>query len=146
MKKVVLYVVMASMILCNYACSEAKELEEEIEMVCEEVACTAIYMHISLKLEYPNGQPVLLDKSSVFWVSKKRFLEQDLVTWNEGRIWGNYNIVNDKMQKELLNKREIMHFTGYLNGKVVCERDVLVGADCCHVIYLGDKLLTQVIK
>jgi len=49
------------------------------------------------------------------------------------------------MQKELESKKEIMHFTGYLNNEIVCERDVLVGADCCHVNYFGTEPLTQVI-
>jgi hypothetical protein len=102
-------------------------------------------VHILLKLEYPNGQPVLLDSSKVFWVSQNRFLEQNIVSWSEARAWGHYTIVNDGMRKELQNKEEVMRFTGYLNGEIVCERDVLVGADCCHVHYLGTEPLTQVI-
>ena len=39
-----------------------------------------------------------------------------------------------------------MHFTGYLNNKIVCERDVLVGADCCHVDYFGTAPLKQIIQ
>ena len=113
---------------------------------CEGMGCTEIYVHIGLKLEYPDGKPVLLDKSKVFWASKKRYLEQNLVSWNEARVWGSYLIVNDGMRKELQNKKEVMHFTGYLNGKIVCERDVLVGADCCHVVYYGTESLTQIIQ
>ena len=113
---------------------------------CEDVLCTEIYMHIPLKLEYPDGQPVLLDSSKVFWVSENRYLEQDPVHWNEARVWGSYCIVDDRMQKELLNKKEVMHFTGYLNNKIVCERDVLVGADCCHVGYFGTEPLKQIIQ
>jgi len=113
---------------------------------CADVACTKIYMHIYLKLAYPNGQPVLLDSSKVFWINENRYLKQDPVSWNEARVWGCYTIVNDGMQKELKNKEEIMHFTGYLNGTIVCERDVLVGADCCHVNYFGTESLTQIIS
>jgi len=113
---------------------------------CENVPCTEVYMAIPLKLQYPDGQPVLLDSSKVFWVSENRYLEQDAVSWSEGRVWGSYLIVNDGMKKELLNKKEVMHFTGYLNGKIVCERDVLVGADCCHIDYLGTESLIQTIQ
>jgi len=113
---------------------------------CKNALCTDVYMAISLKLQYPDDQPVLLDSSKVFWVSKNYYLEQDSVSWKEGRVWGRYLIVNDGMKKELLNKKEVMHFTGYLNGKIVCERDVLVGADCCHVDYLGTEPLTQTIQ
>ena len=128
------------------------ELENEVEgngennvNGCEDVVCTEIFMHISLKLEYPNEQPVLLDSSKVFWISENRFLEQNTVSWNEARVWGSYLIVNDLMRKELQGKEEIMHFTGYLNGEIVCERDVPVSADCCHVIYLGAESLIQII-
>jgi hypothetical protein len=113
------------------------------EKRCENVICTKEFVVISLKLEYPDGQPVLLDSSKVFWVSENRFIEQknDLSS-----VFGNYTIVDDGMQRELLDKKEIMHFTGYLNGKTVCERDVLVGANCCHVNYLGKESLTQIIQ
>jgi hypothetical protein len=116
------------------------------EKKCENVLCTEVYMAISLKLQYPDEQPVLLDSSKVFWVSENRYLEQDPVLWNAGSICGNYLIVNDGMKKELLDKKEVMRFTGYLYGDIVCERDVLVGADCCHVNYLGTEPLTETIK
>ena len=116
------------------------------EKNCENVACTAEYVAISLKLQYPDEQPVLLDSSKVFWVSENRYLEQDPTSWNEGSKWGSYLIVNDGIKKELLDKKEVMHFTGYLNNTIVCERDVLVGADCCHVMYLGTESLTQIIQ
>jgi len=113
---------------------------------CEDVICSFEYRHISLKLEYPDGKPVLLDKSTVYWVSKKCYLEQNSVSWNAARVWGSYNIINDGMQKTLQNRKEVMRFTGYLKGKIVCERDVLVGANCCHVVYYGTEPLTQIIQ
>jgi hypothetical protein len=121
--------ILAAMVIISVQCHTIKEYEG--------VMCTEIYMHIPLKLEYSDGQPVLLDSSKVFWVSKNRYLEQDSVHWNEARVWGNYCIVDDKMRKELYNKKEVMRFTGYLDGKIICEHDVLVGADHCHVNYLG---------
>jgi len=45
-----------------------------------------------------------------------------------------------------MKKKEVMHFTGYMDGKIVCECDVLVGADRCHVNYLGTDSLTQIIQ
>jgi len=95
---------------------------------------------LTLTLKYPDDQPVSLDSSKVFWVSENRYLEQKI------NFFGRYVIVDDNMQNELLDKREVMRFTGYLNGKIVCERDILVGADCCHVNYLGKETLTQIIQ
>ena len=112
---------------------------------CVDVLCTEIFITISLKLEYPNGQPVLLDDYKVFWVSEKRYLDK-YQHWNEPRVYGHYCIVNDGMKQELFNRKEIMHFTGYLNGKIVCECDVPVSADCCHVVYLGSAPLVQVVN
>jgi hypothetical protein len=112
----------------------------------EEVNCTEEFKLIHLQLEYPDGQSVLLDSSKVFWVNQNRYLEQDTALWNlAAHTWGSYYIVDDGMRKELENEQEVMRFTGYLNGKLVCERDVLVGADCCHVNYLGTESLTIVI-
>lgn len=112
---------------------------------CKDALCTDVLMTIPLKLQSADGQPVLLDSTKVFWVNENRYLEQDPITWNEARLWGSYRIVNDEMRKELQHKEEIMHFTGYLHGTVIYECDVLVGADCCHVNYLGTESLTRII-
>ena len=102
------------------------------------------YRSITLSLKYPDGQPVLLDSNKIFWKKENRFLEQYAI-WDLATGYGSYVIVDDGMLKELENKKEIMRFTGYLNGEIVCERDVLVGADQCHVDYFGKEPLTQII-
>ena len=116
------------------------QCSERQENGCEGVVCTLELRSILLNLKYPDGQPVLLDEYKVFWRSENRFLEQDI-----SRGYGTYSIVDDNMRVELMNKQEIMHFTGYLNGEIVHEQDVLVGADCCHVNYLGTESLIQTI-
>ena len=110
------------------------------EKRCRGKICTEEFLMLTLTLKYPDDQPVSLDSSKVFWVSENRYLEQKI------NFFGRYVIVDDNMQNELLDKREVMRFTGYLNGKIVCERDILVGADCCHVNYLGKETLTQIIQ
>lgn len=112
----------------------------------QDMVCTDIYITISVKLKYPNDQPVLLDSSRVFLVSENRYLEHDSVSWSRARVWGSYCIVNDDMREEFQNKMETMHFTGYKNNKIIYDRDVLVGADCCHVMYLGTEPLEEVIE
>jgi len=129
-------------------CNGKEYISEEVshaDAFYTDIPCTEMLVHILLKFEYPNGQPVLLDSSKVFWVSQNQFLKQNIASWNDSRVYGCYLIVNDVMRKELENRQEIMHFTGYLNGEIVCERDVLVGADRCHVNYLGTEPLTQIL-
>ena len=115
------------------------------EKGCENVLCEEIFKSVSLRLENSDGQPVILDSCKVLWVNENRFLELNFPD-EVLRLMGVYIIVDDGMRKELLNKNEIIHFTGYLNNKIVCEQDVLVSADCCHVYYLGEEPLTQVIN
>ena len=103
--------------------------------------CTLDYRSIVLDLKYPDGQPVLLDSGKVLRVSNNQILS----SWSGVSATGSCRIVDDEMRKELENKKEIMRFTGYLNGEIVFERDVLVGADRCHVQYLGKESLTQII-
>ena len=108
--------------------------------------CTDEYASVLLKLEYPDGQPVILDEGKVFWVSENRYLGNGSGSLYEPRSSGSYYlIVNDGMRSELENRQEIMRFTGYLKGEVVCERNILVSADCCHVLYSGTEPLTQII-
>jgi len=102
--------------------------------------CTKQYVIINIILQNRDGQPVILDSCQLLWVSKN----QKLVTREP--IWpGHYVIVDDMMQQELENKRETIHFTGYLNDEIVYETDVLVGADNCHVKYLGKDPIIRVI-
>ena len=113
---------------------------------CKGLVCDKSFVSVSLNLKYPDGQPVLLDSSKVFWVSQNRYMEKySFSRIYEANPWGNYLIVSDLMREELRNLKEQMRFTGYLNDEIVCERDVLVGADCCHVVYYGTEPLTVVI-
>ena len=109
---------------------------------CNKKMCTCNIAYVILTLKYPDEQPVLLDSGKVLRVSNN----QILYSWNGGvSVTGDCLIVDDDMQKELENKKEIMRITAYLNGKIVCERDVLVSADHCHVKYLGKEPLTHVV-
>jgi hypothetical protein len=111
----------------------------------DEINCTKQFESIGLLLKYSDGEPVLLDSTKVFWISQNRYLEQNSYWWEIARQWGNYIIVDDLMQKELQGKEEVMRFTGYLNDKIIVERDMLVGANYCHIEYLGTESLTIVI-
>ncbi|HOZ30404.1 MAG TPA: hypothetical protein PLL66_05760 [Bacteroidales bacterium] len=122
------------------------EKENDEGQGAQEVFCTADFQYILLKIKYPDGRPYQFDSSKVFWVSENRYLERYSSYRIEGRVRRGYIIVDDIMQEELLNKQEVMHFTGYKNNKVVYERDVLVGADCCHIMYLGTEPLEQIIE
>lgn len=110
---------------------------------CEDLLCDEMFKSVSLHLENSDGQPVILDSCKVFWVNENRFLEHNFL--NEDiealRLKGIYIIVDDGMREELMNKNEVMHFTGYLNNKIFWEQDVPVSADCCHVYYLGKEPL-----
>ena len=110
------------------------------------ITCDESLKIIALTLKYPDEQPVQLDSSKILWVGKSRFLEQNIFSWNEYSKRGWYVIVDDGMKNELRNKRETMRFTGYLNGEVVHQQDVRVGANRCHVEYLGKEPLVQVVE
>jgi len=110
-----------------------------------EVICAGPFKTLIITLKYPNDNPVLLDSSKVFWVGNNSYLEQNPLIWELSRERGIYEIVGDGMRKELQNKKEIMRFSGYLNGDIVCEKDVLVGANNCHIEYLGTEKLIIVI-
>jgi hypothetical protein len=119
--------------------------------ISEPVPCTENFVSISVMLKTPDGLPVLLDSTVVYWVEENRILSQNSVNqnstwWNEARIYGNYVVVDDNMQQQLENRVESMSFKGFLNGETVCEKNVLVGANRCHVQYLGTEQLSQVIE
>jgi len=124
-----------------YSC----EKEDNEGQGSQEVFCTTDLQYILLKLKYPDSRPYQLDSSKVFWVNENRYLERYSTYRRDSHVSGIYIIVNDLMLEDLQNKQEVMRFIGYKNNKVLVERDVLVGADCCHVMYLGTEPLEQVI-
>lgn len=107
----------------------------------KETTCTYDLRSVTLTLQYPDGQAVLLDSGNVLQISTNQIVS----SWSGASASNNYTIVNDNKQEELEGKQETMRFTGFLNGEIVCQRDVLVGADRCHVQYLGKESLVQVI-
>ena len=111
-----------------------------------DINCNAMLVTVMLNLRHPDGQPVVLDSATVFWVSQNQFVEHNPFWWESNRQWGAYTIVSDLMRRELRGKQEIMRFTGYINDEVVFKRDLLVGTDYCHVKYLGTEPLTVVVE
>ena len=112
----------------------------------KEKACTYDFRLITISLTYDDGQPVFLDSCTVFWKNENRYLRTASFSRDELiNSKGYYSIVDDNMQEELEGREEIMHFTGFLNNEIICEKDVLVGADHCHIKYLGTEPLTQTI-
>ena len=112
---------------------------------CNKGGCTLNFESIAITLKYDDGQPVFLDSCTVFWKNKNRYLSTNSFLWDELNSNGSYLIVDDGMQEELENRKEIMRFTGFLNDKIICEKNVLVGANHCHIKYLGTEPLTHTI-
>ena len=133
-RKVVVLVLLITFVLASAQCDKI-------------LPCNKSFDTILLTLKYPDEQPVQLDSSKILWISKNRFLEQQRkLPENDFSERGWYVIVDDRMKEELRNKREIMRFTGYLDGKIVHQQDVQVGANRCHVEYLGKEPLIQIVR
>jgi len=96
--------------------------------------CPAVCINIVLILHYPDGQPVLLDSTKVFWVGQNRYLtlkEHQL----GGGFWGYHGVVTCHTRG--LGRRETMRFTGYLGGEVVHRQYVRIGVNRCGHFYLA---------
>lgn len=109
---------------------------------CKNAICTDVFVSVGIILQYPDQTPVILDSFKVYWQSKDIYL-QNYPSLIEN---GYYPIVTDLMVSELYNKETNLHFIGYLRDQIIFEREVLVGADCCYVQYLGQESLTHVIE
>ena len=134
MKKVILIAaILATILLTLTQCNKDK-------------ICTADFRSVTLTLKYSDEQPVLLDSLTVFWESENRYIRQESISWEGVPPNGDYLIVDDGMQKELEGEKETMRFTGFLDDKVIFKKDILVGADQCHVKYLGKESLVQTIN
>jgi hypothetical protein len=125
MKKIVFFLLIVSI------CSSCKMTDEK-----EEVSCTDDFRSFGIKVQYPDGSPVVLDSFKVVWGDREL---TDLLDWELAQIAGYYPLVDDGLQGELKGLSVSVTAYGYLDGKEVFREDYLVGADECHVAYYDEK-------
>lgn len=114
------------------ACNGHKENERE---ECAMVACTEIYVTLTVSVKNDSGDNVALDS---FEVVDTKTGENLTVNYNDSEYQyykeqGLYPIFSDKYQKQYQNSETTISFKGYISNKVVVDQDFVVGADCCHV-------------
>jgi len=122
-----------SFIISFLACSSKDEDEA--------VICTCEYVTISVKLLDQNKEPVILDNSKVL-LNNKDITSIIHPNGKDNPLWGqsgNYDLIDDSMQEQLEGKSATATFIGYLSGKEVFKKDIIVTADACHV-YCGENL------
>ncbi len=129
MKRIVLFI----MVVIGF--SSCKDSDKS------DLECTKVYMAIPLRLQYEDKSPVVLDSFIVKWGERDITRQYSQEEFERARKVGSYTIVDDGMQEELQNLSVSVLFTGYIDNKIVHKGEYVVGADECHVVYLGNKPL-----
>jgi hypothetical protein len=114
-------------------CHVAYYGEKPLTVTIDDVACTEEFRSIGIKVQYPDGSPVVLDSFKVAWVDRDM---TDRLDWELYQTAGLYPLIDDGLHAELKGLLPV-YFTvsGYLDEKLVYSGDFLVGAEKCHVVY-----------
>src|SRR5690606_39108553 len=103
---------------------------------CELVACTEIFMHITVKVTDLSKRPVALDRIKVIRIPD----EKDITHVYDSHAWmmavqsGSYTLANDMDSRYLpRHKHTKLRFFGYIGNQEVVKEDYVVTFDCCHI-------------
>lgn len=99
---------------------------------CDNVACTAIYVTISVNLQDINKNDVSL---SSYYVIRKS--TGDTVTIPHTHVGipnsSPYPVFSDYHLDWFKNQSDFFRFVGIMNGQVVVDQEFFISADCCHI-------------
>ncbi len=106
---------------------------------CNGVACTEIFLFLTVKVVDSDGQPVTLDSYKVILLetgvditpdnSDNPFLEEK----------GTYVVFDDSYSDDYQNETTIIKFLGFIGSEEVANMEFTVGADCCHVKMISES-------
>lgn len=103
---------------------------------CGSVACTEVFMSVSVKVIDTEGKPVALDSIKVTRLPDQEDLtrEYDEETWRVFSKAGSYPIADDSDGGRLPRHTDInVKFRGYIGSREVANSDYVVTFDCCHI-------------
>ncbi|MEO0570740.1 MAG: hypothetical protein AAF039_03475 [Bacteroidota bacterium] len=102
---------------------------------CENVACTLIYISLSVTIVDGTDAPVALDSYTVIDTQNNRNLPPDFSadSFENMQATGRYVFFSDFWRDDYRNESTVLRFTGFLNGTEVIMTELEVNADCCHV-------------
>jgi len=119
--------------------------DKTVQQSCESVACTEIFMSVSVKVMDRDGNPVALDSFKITRLPDNEDLtrEYDDHAWNAFGQYGTYPIANDADDSRLPRHTDItLKFQGYIDGNEVVNADYVITFDCCHIsLVSGDMEL-----
>lgn len=96
---------------------------------CKNVACTAIFAAVTVKVQDKNGKNVAL--TSHYTVNMK---SGDTIRHSDGS-WpdGQYVVLDDNYVSKMYNQSIDFLFVGLLSNVPVVTESYTISADCCHV-------------
>ncbi|MFC3199339.1 hypothetical protein ACFOET_17080 [Parapedobacter deserti] len=112
---------------------------------CRSVACTEVFMSVSVNVTDTGANPVALDSIKVTRLPGNEDLtrEYDNESWSLFRQQGVYLVADDSHAKRLPRHTDIkLNFRGYIGSREVANADYVVTFDCCHIsLVSGDTEL-----
>ena len=98
-----------------------------------DVACTEIFVMVTVKVTDQQGNPVKLDEAYAIRKDNGETIRP------EQSMDGMYVVLDDSYQRKMPRESHTFHFVGKKDGKTVIDEPYLISADCCHISKLNGK-------
>lgn len=96
---------------------------------CADIACTAMFGMINVKVTDSTGNKIILDDAYTV-----RLDNNDTIRYDQSATFdGSYIILDDNYQKKMVNTSLNFRFVGIKNGKAAANETYTISADCCHI-------------
>ena len=96
---------------------------------CANVACTALFGMINIKVTNSSGTNVVLDDNYTIRTDNNDTIRSSQQVF----IDSSYTVLDDNYLVKMRNSSHNFRFIGIKNGKKVVDEAFVISADCCHI-------------
>jgi|GEM_PF-762649 len=120
-------------------CSD--DTKEPLPPDCSKVACTEVFITLTVQVQDRNGVKIPLDSFRVTDSDSGTDLTPDYTpaTLETYRQDGTYPLIDDRFVSDHRNEDHTLIFVGFIGEEEVVRGTYHVNVDCCHVSLLSGK-------
>ena len=124
-----------TLVLISFFIVACSKKEGTSEQDCNMVACTEVFITITVSVKDASGVAIPLDNYEVIVNDSGKNLVEDFNNdeYQYYKEQGLYPILSDAHRIQLQNSTATITFNGFISENEVVSEEYVVGADCCHV-------------
>ncbi len=130
MKSYIQFICLIFCLQILFSCSKSESSECPIDL-----ACTQIFVTVSVKIQNRNNEPVILSKTTATIEGNTK-----VITKSDWDKIIDYNVLDDLSIKDLKKSGSSVTFKGFdSNNQIIVNEQFIIGHDCCHIAKIAGK-------